>query len=294
MSLGLLARRLKYIDETGHKQISNILINITLPALLISTALIPFSSELLKYGIIMIFLGFIVRILFFFIGTLLSNFVSKDREIRYLFTYMMTFSNAGFVGVAICLALFGKEGALLGALFNIPHELLTWSLGIGILKKGISQKNDFNWKNMVTIPGIFSVLVIIIYVIPFHSYPEAVVSFFNYAGMPTIFLAMFLLGSQLYADKLDLSQNKKALIILFVFKLIILPASLFLVLKLIGMDSKAANAAVVISAMPPQSVAPILAAKVGINPKFASTATIVLTIIMLLTLPVILLLEHNF
>lgn len=162
------------------------------------------------------------------------------------------------------------------------------------VKTWCKKSVKFEWKHLISIPSIFAVIALIIYSLPFHNYPIFVISFFNYVGTPTTFLAMLLLGSLLYVERPDLKIHKKALIALLFFKMIILPVIVFFILKYLKFNPLATSVAVVISAMPPPSTSPILAANFGINPKFAGTATLGLTVAMLFTLPLILLLISIF
>jgi malate permease and related proteins len=292
LGMGILARKLNIFDNTGHRQITNIILNFTFPALLISFALIPFSAEIFKYAFVLLLVGFLVTIGCFVIALLFSKFVSKDREIRYLFIFLMTFRNAGFVGVPVCLALFGKEAALLGALFIIPHDIIMWSLGVWMLKKGAGRIEKLSFKNFFTLPSLFAILGILIYSLPFHDYPKFVINLVTYIGSPTIFLALMLLGSQLFITKPDFTIHKRALAILLILKMLVIPIIIFFLLKAINFNPVAAKVVVVISAMPPPSLSPVLSAEFNINPKFAGTATVGLTIGMLATLPLVLLFLH--
>jgi malate permease and related proteins len=294
LSIGIVAQRFKMFEEITRKQMTNVIINITFPAMLISTALTPYSPEVFKNGLIMIVLGLITRVIIIIVAYLTSGLVTKNKEDKTIYTYFTSFSNIGFVGIPICLALFGKEAGLLAALFCIPHEILTWSLGVWMLKKCAGSAEKFNWKQAISMPSIFSVLSLIIYSIPFHNYPKLVTDFFYYVGTPTTFLGMLLLGSQLYLYRPDFTQNKTALFLMFFIKMIIFPITVFFTLRFIGFNETATNVATIVCSMPPPSTAPVIASRFGVNSRFGGTATIVLTLLMLLTLPLILFLIHNY
>jgi len=294
LGIGLIIRRFKVIDDIGQKQITSIIINITFPALIISASLVSFSKEVFNNGISLILIGSIIRIFWFVLALGTFKFFTRSKEDKYLYIFMLSYSNSGFLGMAIVVALYGSDAALLSALFNLPQEILLWSVGVWMLKKGAGIDSKFEWKNFLATPTIFAVIALIIYCIPFHDYPKFVTTFFNYVGIPTIFLSTAMLGSQLYTNNPDITQNKKGLLFLLLFKLLVFPIAAFIVLRMLKFDELSTNIAVILTAMPPPSSGPVLAANFGIKSKFGGTVTIVLTLAMLLTLPIVLYILHQY
>jgi predicted permease len=76
--------------------------------------------------------------------------------------------------------------------------------------------------------------------------------------------------------------------------MIIFPIAVFFTLRALGLNHTATNVATIVCSMPPPSTAPVIASRFGINSRFAGTVTIVLTLAMLLTLPLVLFMIHRF
>ncbi|MGG1267921.1 hypothetical protein [Brevibacillus laterosporus] len=60
----------------------------------------------------------------------------------FLIFFIAGLGNTGFIGLPLCVGLFGPTGGLLAAIYDAGLDLVLWTVGVMVLK----GKNGFTWK----------------------------------------------------------------------------------------------------------------------------------------------------
>ena len=146
IGVGYYAVKRKFINEEGNTCISNFIVNITLPLLILISFQVEFSKDIMD-TIIKLFIfsvgAFIITII---ISKLLFSKVKKERGD--ILKFVSIFSNCGFIGFPILKIVYGQEGVLYASIFNLVFNLLVWSVGIIILD---SDDKKINYKKVIRI-----------------------------------------------------------------------------------------------------------------------------------------------
>ena len=128
MAAGYAARKAQVLNQETIKGISLLILQVTLPSLIVSSMQFPFSMELLytsllivgisivTYGVIILFSRFYVRM------------VKAEGTKADVLQFVLVFSNVAFMGFPIVSVLYGDLGIFYTALFNIPFNLLLVTL----------------------------------------------------------------------------------------------------------------------------------------------------------------------
>lgn len=139
------------INDEISKGLSDILTNIALLTLVISSFMISYSQELLD-SMIKIFL---ICVIFHAVIILFSKFIlikyniDKHKIIRFMFI----FPNSGAMGVHL---VYGKMGVLYLSIFLIPYQVLFWTYREGLFT---CEKHSISLKKYLNNPNILAVLV---------------------------------------------------------------------------------------------------------------------------------------
>ena len=129
ISVGILAARLGFINQETEVKLSNLTLNFSVPCLLFISCLKYINQELVAA------LGFILLVpaLIIIFGYLLAIAIGKmfrvPRESFGLFCVMFSMSNAIFIGLPVCLMIFGEEALPLVAMYFPFNALLFWTVG---------------------------------------------------------------------------------------------------------------------------------------------------------------------
>ena len=119
---GYIAAKLNIIDEVASKNLSNLIIKIGNPALIISSIIsMEHSAENLKLGGLTLLTGFIIHI----VMAILSFFIClklKNPDERKVSEFTLIFGNVGFIGLPILDSIFGDKGVFMGAFIIISFN----------------------------------------------------------------------------------------------------------------------------------------------------------------------------
>lgn len=285
-TIGFISRKMKIFNTHANHVITQLMLYITLPSLILFSLNVNFSADLLINFTWLITMSIFVLSISILVGKWLKNRALLPTEQKSVYESLIIFGNQGFIGFAISYILMGEQGIIYLTFFNICFLILIWTYGIYIFTK---EQQIMDWKTLVLNPGILSTLFgLFMMFMPFH-WPHTFLETFESIGKMTIPLSMILIGSLLadisWSDFRKYSQNVY-IWIAATCKLIVLPLSLLFFLFL-HVPYPLMIIAVLTSAMPSASTTTVYAQKFGGDPAFASFGVIVTTLLCILTIPLL-------
>lgn len=280
--VGVYGCKRKIITEEINKGLSNILLNITLPIMVVSSFIFDYDAEM-KSNVIRAFLYSGITIIITVLGTYIFLKPIKSKR-KFLLQFANVFSNCGFVGFPIISSIYGAEGVIYTSIFNMFFTIFVWTYGI-LLFTGEINKNEI--KKVFLNPSVIAVYIGLIIFIFRINIPDVVVSTMDLIGGITSPLSMIIVGVIL--TKADFKRYIKDWVIYYssFLKLIILPLVLFFIFKLFKINSVVSNTMVLLTAMPTAAITSILAENFNKEQEFASMLVFVSTLFSLVTFPII-------
>lgn len=132
MGLGFVATKMKILSRPTAQDMTAILVTFVSPILILLSFSAPYEPEkamnlLVMGGLFLAFMGFHILV-----GKLLipmGEDVDRTKQARFAFTY----SNAGFMGIPLAMALFGSDGVFYGAVALSAQFVYIWTHGYGLL-----------------------------------------------------------------------------------------------------------------------------------------------------------------
>lgn len=290
--VGFVAGKANLVSDQASKDLSAILVEITLPASIFSSMLRELETDLLINAILLFFIGFACLALEYGVGRLLVKFFRIRKENQGLFLYNSMFTNASFMGFPVANAIFGSVGVFLASIVNLSLTITTFSFGIGLVRGDQESKEKFSLrKNVFTNINIAIILGMICFLTGFHL-PEPAEDFIAYFANVTTPMSMLVVGQNMSKGRVrDLMTDRDAHL-LTITRLIVMPLLLFGILKLLplGAYPLVAQMILVVFAMPVPALCLILSEKYGGNTQFAVTTIFQTTLFSIVTIPVLLLL----
>ena len=107
--VGYLVARLGAVPKNSPAVLAKLENNVFIPALVLGTFLKSFTVDTLQSAWKLLLVGFAIAIALIPISKLICRAVTKDRYIQNIYTYGLVFSNFGFMGNAVALAVFPEE-----------------------------------------------------------------------------------------------------------------------------------------------------------------------------------------
>ncbi|NLD47371.1 MAG: AEC family transporter, partial [Clostridiaceae bacterium] len=260
-------------------------------------------------GALVFALGFTVMMFSFVVGHFCSKLFKLEGPTSNIFKMHFMFGNVIYLAFPLISSMYEKEPkALIYAMFySLANDALLWTLGIYL----VNRHNKHGWKenakhlvNANTI-AFASGLLIIFVKLGFGQYLEMVpaintVSGFLYRtfhdlGKTTIYLSMLFIGLMLSEIKIsgikDL-KNRVPTLILSLFKLVIIPAAVLLLLSFTGeiLDPLVIAVIVLQIGMPCGTIVSALAAQYESDYLLATENVFFTTILGIITMPMLVLL----
>lgn len=286
LALGVLCSRVGFADEHTCGKLNKIVLNICAPAMVFSSVL---NSEY-TYRLTDI-LGFMLdslafNVLLVGIGLGLSLLLGRKHPDRGTYRYMLSFGNCVFMGFPVVAAVCGNGAVFLGAVFSMPFNIISFSIGIMMIG-GSERKRGGFWKMLLNPPFLANIVAFLLFVFPVEA-PASVKEVLSYLGNMVVPLSMLLIGASLSRVRPREIFSDWRLYAVCAGKLVIAPVLLHLALRLIVADPLFLNVLTICGVMPVATVSQILAAEYGGNPALASKVVFLSTLCSLLTIPILL------
>lgn len=282
--VGYIARKRDLLDEHCTSKLSSLVMKIFLPCTIISSMQIDYSSDMISKIINLLIISVIMYSVSFLISYLLK-FIFKSDDNLGIYQYVIMFSNVGFMGYPVVEAVLGSEAIFYTAIFNLPFNLLTITLGSYLLSKG---KNDYSFslKSLIN-PVIIAIFIGLLLFISSIKLPIFLNQPIGMLGDITTPLSMLVIGSMLCASSASDCFSNKKLHLVTLIRLILLPLLIYSIFNGKVEDSMLLAIPIVISSMPAAANTAIMANEYKSNTVLASQAVFFTTLFSIITIPLI-------
>ena len=165
MAAGFAAGKLGYLDEAASRGISKFLVNFVIPALVVESMQRPFSPGLRDQAFTVLAISACVYALSFPLAYLLVKAIRARGAEQGAHAFGAVFSNVAFMGFPVMEALFGRESLFAVSVYNIPFQLLAFSVGPYLLAKSAGSKTKLSIASFVTPAAIAAIVGFALFVV---------------------------------------------------------------------------------------------------------------------------------
>lgn len=284
--LGFVLCKLGYMGDKFDKKFSSIVIDVTCPALILSSTMgeMPDRSLILP----LIGVGFLTYILLLFFGFIVPRFISKSRDEQGMIGFALMFANVGFIGYPIVSSIFGPKAVFYAALLNMPNTFFIFTAGV-MLVRGQYSLHQLNAKVLFCPSMVAAIAAALLVALNVHT-PDVIARPMTMVGNITVPAALMIIGSSMARLPLrDIIGNGKVYVTSFL-RLIIVPLVVYAVFRLCGVNDLVNNINTIVIAMPVASFGTMFCMKYGRNPALMTETTFITTVFSILTIPLITLL----
>jgi len=263
---GVAARKFRKLPENSYVAVNFWVIYIALPAIALKyIPLINWSTELIIPFVMPLF---IFGLSFLFIE-IVSRFITLSQATKAVLILLSGLGNTSFLGFPLTEAYYGKEGLEIAILCDQSSFLIVSTLGVIIAAKA-SNKGDFNFstiaKKVISFPPFLAFIAA--FTLPQLVDLSPLNPLLDILGATLVPMALFSVGLQLQLK--EWKSDVRVVSLSLIFKLIIAPLSIFLILFAFNISSLTAKVSVFEASMSPMVTPTIIAAQYGLNPKLAS------------------------
>ena len=308
--IGYIATRLHILGPGVKAALSKIIINISMPCTILASVMtsdnLPSTGEI----VMLLIVSFSTYIVLFILAKI-TSFVLRSKGLeKGAVEFGIMFANVGFIGFPVTAAVFGPDSTFYTSVFNMPFNLLCYSLGIAMISGYfIKDKNMGNvdsskattpepvsalgnrrkmLKKILLSPALIAGVLCIIMGLTKFQGPEFLADTFDIVGGITTPGALLVIGSSLAEMPFrEMFTNVKAYIFA-VFQVLITPLVMYLIYRPIcGDNALLLGETVIIAAMPVATAGTMLCVEYGGDEKFMAQITFITTLATVLTIPLL-------
>ena len=293
MLTGFLTAKVKLCNSEMARHFSTLVIYISLPALLFSSFLRPFSWELLREGGLAFGLTIIVYGLAFLISIIYPRILGIKSPERGVHRYALIISNCGFMGYPMVEAILGPAYLFHAVIFNIPFNFLAFSLCAWLISKEGSYSMKIDWKVFLN-PNVIATCLGLFFFIFSLGVPDPIYRSLRMVGDITSPLSMIVIGINLAQANIRQVFGRWQVYVTVAMRLLILPVLISTLFYLFGLRGPLLIMAALITAMPAGSSTSILASLYRTAEEEASSLVFLSTSLCMVTIPLIIFISGFF
>ena len=293
--VGYIAGKLGYMGGTFDKKLSKVVIDITCPALILSSAM---TGELPDRRYILPLLGISVLtyVLLTGVALLLPRLLTKKKDDEGVIGFAMMFGNVGFMGYPIVASIFGHEAVFYAAVLNVVNTFTVFTVGTMLIvgknlestveEKEMSQKKMLR-KVLYSTPMLSAYLTMLIVALEIKDIPEFISQPLTMIGNITVPAALLIIGSSMSQLPLRALLGDSTIYTTTLMRLAILPIGIHYLMTLLGFSSFVVGINTVVIAMPVATYGTILCLRHGKDTTLITEVTFITTLLAMISIPLL-------
>ena len=292
--VGYIAGKWGYMGGTFDKKLSKVVIDITCPALILSSAM---TGELPDRRYILPLLGISVLTYLLLTGValLLPRFLTKKKDDEGVIGFAMMFGNVGFMGYPIVASIFGHEAVFYAAVLNVVNTFTVFTIGTMLVvgknqstaaEKEMSRKKMLR-KVLYSTPMLSAYLTMLIVALEIKDIPEFISQPLTMIGNITVPAALLIIGSSMSQLPLRALLGNGTIYTTTLMRLAILPVGIHYLMTFLGFSSFVVGINTVVIAMPVATYGTILCLRHGKDTTLITEVTFITTLLAMISIPLL-------
>jgi hypothetical protein len=288
--VGYVAGKLGYLGGDFDRQLSRLVINITCPALILSSAM---TGELpdRRFILPLLLISLITYIILAGAAFLLPRYLTKKKDDEGAIGFALMFGNVGFMGYPVVASIFGHEAVFYAAVLNVVNTFAVFTVGtILITGKSDVEEKRFEKKVLYSTPMLAAYLTMAIVALEINNIPEAVSQPLTMLGNITVPAALLIIGSSMSNLSLRTMLGNTTVYATTLFRLAILPIGIHFLMGALGFSPFVVNINTLIIAMPVATYGTILCLKYQKDTTMITEVTFITTLLSMISIPLLVML----
>lgn len=278
---GFVAAKTGVLKAEGKQALSNLLLYLVVPAMVIHSYMMDFSMEILRN----LLAAFGLSVLAMLLGVAVTFALTARRTGPRLaiFRFACVFSNAAYMGFPLISALFGPEGLLYASAFVTMFNILLWTLGYAMVSGSSSPQAVVH--SLVRTPVLYAMVIgLAVYLlqIPVPTLISQPLELLSNMNTP---LSMLITGMLIAAGDWKSIVCDAQIWKLAAVRMVLVPAVCLAVFAVLGFHGMAAQVVVLLECCPAAAITSVFAVQFGHDERFAAGSVVLTTLLSIVTLP---------
>ena len=285
--VGYVAGKLGYLGGDFDRQLSRLVINITCPALILSSSM---TGELpdRRFILPLLLISIVTYIILTGAAFLLPRYMTKRKEDRGAIGFALMFGNVGFMGYPVVASIFGHEAVFYAAVLNVVNTFTVFTIGT-ILITGSSniEGKRFEKKVLYSTPMLAAYLTMLIVALEINNIPGFICQSLTMLGNITVPAALLIIGSSMSQLPIRSLLGNTTVYLTTALRLALLPLAVYYLTSLMGFSLMVVNINTVVIAMPVATYGTILCLKYGKDTTLMAEVTFITTLLSMISIPLL-------
>jgi predicted permease len=285
--VGYVAGKLGYLGGDFDRQLSRLVINITCPALILSSSM---TGELpdRRFILPLLLISIVTYIILTGAAFLLPRYMTKRKEDRGAIGFALMFGNVGFMGYPVVASIFGHEAVFYAAVLNVVNTFTVFTIGT-ILITGSSniEGKRFEKKVLYSTPMLAAYLTMLIVALEINNIPGFICQSLTMLGNITVPAALLIIGSSMSQLPIRSLLGNTTVYLTTALRLALLPLAVYYLTSLMGFSPMVVNINTVVIAMPVATYGTILCLKYGKDTTLMAEVTFITTLLSMISIPLL-------
>ena len=288
--VGYAAGKLGYLGGDFDRQLSRLVINITCPALILSSAMTGTLPDR-RFILPLLAISVITYVVLTAVAFLLPRYLTKRKADEGAIGFALMFGNVGFMGYPVVASIFGHEAVFYAAVLNVVNTFTVFTVGTMLITgKSEVGKSRFEKKVLYSTPMLAAYLTMGIVTLEIDNIPEAVSQPLTMLGNITVPAALLIIGSSMSQLPLRSLMGNLTVYLTTALRLVILPLGVYYLTRALGFSEFVVNINTVVIAMPVATYGTILCLKYEKDTTMITEVTFITTLLSMLTIPILVML----
>ena len=287
--VGYGAGKLGYLGGDFDRQLSRLVINLTCPALILSSAMTDELPER-EYILPLLLISVVTYAVLTGVAFVLPRYLTRKKADEGAIGFALMFGNVGFMGYPVVASIFGHEAVFYAAVLNVVNTFAVFTIGT-MLITGKSEVEDsrFQKKVLYSTPMLAAYLTMLIVIFRIDNIPAWICQPLTMIGNITVPAALLIIGSSMSNLPLRALMGNTTVYATTLFRLALLPIGIYYLCLLLGFSSFVVNINTVVIAMPVATYGTILCLKYHKDTTLMTEVTFITTLLSMLTIPLLVL-----
>lgn len=227
IAVGYFLRRSNHLDKKETGAISKLLLDLILPAMLISSLQIDITAKILVElkSLLLYWLAF--YLIFIAAASIISKVFPVSPDKKLVIKFFLIFGNVGYMGLPVIDVIFPENGIFYGSIGVIIFNIFLWTYGANLFLRNNKEKK-INLRDIFN-NGVIAIILGFIFMLAGIKLPTSIMTAVNMLAEATFPLSMLVIGSGLAQIKIS-GIFKDLNIWLYSFlKLLIIPTAAIII-----------------------------------------------------------------
>lgn len=281
---GFVSHKRGIINEEFERKLSGFVIKVTCPALLISSTMgdkMP-DREHIPMLLLVSLLTYVILIPLAYVQPVLMR---VKRDLRGMYSFMLTYSNVGFIGYPVVASIFGSDAVFYACILNVFNTITVFIWGVMFIS-GENLKDGFRFRLFISPAMVATYISVIIVVLNLHT-PKAIAMPLSILGNMTVPSSLIVIGAALAEIPTRKMVGTPHIFMMCFLKLLVLPLLVYNAMIMIGIDTRISSINMILIAMPVASFGTMFCMQMGKDETTMSQGTFWTTLLSVVSIPLL-------